>query len=114
MFKVSLMRASFFGLFAMLLEIGRCLPSGGRSMAPPDPPGRSSPVKENQESKKTPFQETAESMLGGSALPLIEFWHLPHFHVLEQMQGRVWRRNRHPTRVSGTIQDVSDGVAQGT
>lgn len=29
--------------------------------------------------KKTPFQETAASLLGGTALQLIDSWHFPHF-----------------------------------
>lgn len=42
-----------------------------------------------EESKKTPFQEMATSLLAGGLMHLMEYGHLPHFTSWQRMQGDV-------------------------
>jgi HEAT repeat protein len=59
---------------ALLLGIG--LPFSARSFS-----------QEIEEPKKTPFQETADSILDSCILPLVVYWHFPHFTSWARFKG---------------------------
>jgi HEAT repeat protein len=64
---------SFFRWVAILLGVFLCTPSGFG--------------QEKEEPKKTPFQETAEWLMSGSAIQLMEYWHLPHLTSWNRLIG---------------------------
>jgi hypothetical protein len=67
------MHISFFWSFAILLGIGLCSPAGFG--------------QEKEEPAKTPFQETSDSLLGGCAMQMVEYWHLPHLTSWGRLKG---------------------------
>lgn len=68
------MRTSYVPFMALLLGIG--LPFSARSFG-----------QEIEKPTKTPFQETADSILDSCILPLIEYWHFPHFTSWARFKG---------------------------
>lgn len=60
------MRPLLSRVFALALGIGLFCPAQGFG-------------QEKEEPKKTPFQETSDSLLAGSAMQLMEHWHFPHY-----------------------------------
>lgn len=60
------MRISFSRLLMIFLAIGVCVASHSYS-------------QEKEEPKKTPFQETADSVVGGCAMRIVGYGHFPHF-----------------------------------
>src|SRR5260370_9630663 len=67
------MQISFFRLLAILLGIGLCSPVGF--------------AQEKAEPNKTPFQETADSLLASCAMHLMAYGHLPHLTSWSRLKG---------------------------
>jgi HEAT repeat protein len=68
------MTTSFFRLFAILLGIELCSAAQGFG-------------HEKEEPKKTPFQETANSLLVGCGMQLVEYGYFPHFTSWSRVKG---------------------------